>query len=1113
MKSIVVTLLMLLLVCFAWSQTQNQGALVGTVTDSSGAVVAGAKVTVTNVATSIASTIATDDQGAYRLSFLAPGNYVISVGAPGFRKVALQSVVVAVGTVTRTDIKLQVGSANDEVTVTANPDVVSTENAERGDVLASEQIQHLPLNGREFLQLAALEPGAVSGNPKRGVHASKNGVDVSFNGSRGTTNSYYINGAASNDPLYNTLASSPALDAVAEFRVLTNMYSAQYGRAGGAVVTVLTKSGSNQFHGTAYEYHRNKALDALPYFYTGDRSKFANYLFNQYGGTIGGPVIKKKTFFFFSAEAFHQVKPGQLIVSFAPTAAERNGDVSNTINPFSLKPVVLTNPYTQQPIPGNVLPDSLKSDVGKFLMSLWPQPNYNGDPFLNRHDFRGGLYTQRKYTVRIDHHFSERDMITGTWDRNNYDNVSPGFNQYADKKQVDHTTTWAGTWTHTFTPRLVNDVKFATSSLQSGGQFVLTDNGGNFCAKWGFDKALNTVPGTCRILFYTIGYQRYDIGNDGDYKHHNDSIYLKNNVVWVKGRHTLSFGGEWTRDTYNWQYDSGSTAYYFGVYEGLPGYDQYYNITGSTFTDVLTGISNLVNVGIGGTGGTPTNMHLLRNVWSGYTQDDWKIKPRLTLNLGLRYDYEQPFANTDNEFMTLDFNTGLPRYAKGAPANLLSLVRFQYEANGPNRPYDPSPRNFSPRFGFALRPFETNNTVIKGGYGLFYTTETAFTTMYGTWVAPFQGLVSMTPRYAASWPDSQMHLFRVDQPTPTITFQGTQMSALDYKRGTSPGIFFPNAPYYPTGYAQQYNLTLGHSFGQNWGAEAAYVGSHSVNLNGAMSTQTYDPILYAKTVANGFSNFSLRAKGFNAHYDAMQLTLKRAPAHGYNLLATYTWSHALAEASNDDSLENLITDVNANGSIIKKLWSNADFDVRHRFTISGGYDLPFGKGKSFGSGWNSVIDGILGGWRANGIFTYQTGVPFTVYTSGLQLPDRICSGILSRGTRNANAWYDPTCFPSHVPTTITDPVTGKPKTINIQGNSKPNIIPGPPTNDIDFGMEKYIHITERHMLQLRAEAFNILNHPNLIGPSGNYFFNSPSGAKITRARDGRDVQLAIRYSF
>lgn len=1122
MRSFTLALLLTLFAGFAFAQTQNQGALTGTVADTSGAMVAGAAVTATNVATAISSKIKTDQHGSYRFSFLAPGTYTVVATAEGFQKTELRSVIVNLGTITNADFKMKVGSSNETVDVTSAAPVVNTDNAERGDVLESTQIQHLPLNGREFLQLAALEPGAVNGNPKRGVHPNKGGVDVSFNGARGTTNSYYVNGAASNDPLYNTIASSPALDAVAEFRVLTNMYSAQYGRAGGAVISVLTKSGTNAFHGSAYEYHRNKALDALPYFFNKPRNTLPNHLFNQYGGTIGGPIIiphiyngKNKTFFFFSAEGFHYVEPAQLIVGFAPTTAERNGDVSNTINPFSGQPVALMNPYTGQPIPGNVLPDSLKTPIGKYLMSLWPTPNYSGDPFLNWRGFRGGTENQRKFMARIDHHISDKNMLTGTWDFNNYDNISPGYNQYADKDGVDHTTTWAGTFTHMFNPRLVNDTKVSFDSLLSGSTFALTAPGGNgnFCAKWGFDPTINTVPGTCRILLYTIGYQRYDIGNDGNYEHHDKTLYLKNNLVWVAGRHTFTFGGEWNRDMFNWQYDSGSTAYYFGVYEGLPGYNQYYGMTGSTFTDLLMGLPNLVNVGIGGTAGTPSNMNLLRNEWAGYVQDDWKVVPSLTLNLGVRYDYEQPFANTDNEFMTLDFNTGLPRFSAGAPANLLSLVRFKYETGGPNRPYNPNPTNFSPRFGFAWRPFHDDNSVLKGGYGIFYTTETAFTTMYGTWVAPFQGLVSMTPAYAASWPDGQQHIFTVDQPLPTVTYQGQQMSALAYKRGTSPGTFFPNTPYYPTGYVQQYNLTYGHTFGGVWGTEIAYVGSHSVNLNGPMTTQTYNPTLYAETVANGFSNFSLRTKGFNAHYDAMQVTLKRAPAKGFNLLATYTWSHALAQASNDDANENLVTDVNQQGLVVQKLWSNADFDVRHRISVAGGYELPFGKGQAYGSGWNPFVDGILGGWRANWIYTYQTGVPFTVYTSGLKLPDRTCSGILSGSARTATHWFDPTCFPSHVPVSYTDPNTGKTSLIDTQGNSRPNIIPGPPRNDVDFGMEKAIHITERNVLGFRAEAFNLFNHPNLIGPSGNYFFNSPSGAAITQARDGRDIQLSIRYSF
>jgi Carboxypeptidase regulatory-like domain len=1098
MKILKLAFLLLIMSNCGRAQTNSQGALVGTVTDPTGAVVPNVSVTATNLATGIQTQTTTGAEGDYRFSFLSPGNYTVTLEKDGFNKAEIHDIVVEVGTTIRSDLRLHVGQLNQEVVVGSSVATINTEDASLGDVIGSEAISHLPLNGREFLQLAALEPGAVSGNPKRGVHGSK-GVDVSFNGARVGYNSYYINGAANTDPLYNQMQSSPALDAVSEFRVMTNMYSAQYGRAGGAIVAILTKQGENRFHGSAYEYHRNKALDALPYFYTGKRRDLSNYLFNQYGGTLGGPIIKKKTFFFFSTEFFHQAKPGQQIVTFAPTDLERQGDFTKTINPYTGQPVQLMDPYTHQPIPGNILPASLINPVGKKLMSLWPSPNFSGDPFLNLHLFRGGLYTQKKYLGRVDHRFSARDSITGTFDYNNYDNVSPGMNVWGDKTSVDHNRTWAGTWTHVFTPRLVNDFKGSFAWFQSGSQFTL--NGKNYCVSWGFDPTTNTVPGTCRILMYTIGYQRYDIGNDGDFKHHNNSFYAKNNLVWVKGNHTVAFGGEFTRDMFNWQYDSGSTAYYFGLLDGYPGYESYYGMTGTVFGDLLTAIPNLTYFGLGGTEG-PTNMNFVRNVIGGYVQDDWKVNPRLTLNLGVRYDYEQPFAESDNLFMTLDFNTGLPRYAQGVPQNLLAPIRFKYETGGPNRPYEPYATNFSPRVGFALRPFGNNNTVLRGGYGIFYTTENAFTTMYGSWVSPFQGLVNTYPR-AFFWPDKQDHITTVDQPP----------YGLDFARGTSPGYFLPNTPYYPTGYVQQWNLTVGRDLGHRWGTEVGYVGSRGVNLMGQTTTQTYSNSLYQQAVANGFSNFGLRQKGFSSHYDALQTTVRKEASHGFNMLMAYTWSHAFAQSSNDDTLENLLTDVTVQGTISRKLWSQADFDVRHRLSVAGGYELPFGHGKLLGSHWNPWLQNALGGWRSNFIYALQSGVPFTVYTSALRFPDRICNGNLPAGQRTPSHWYDYTCFANHPPTTYVDPATGMTSMINLQGNSRPNIITGPRTNNFDFGMEKYFTIREGYTLQIRAEAFNLLNHPNLLTPNGNYFFNSASGASITSARDGRDIQVAARFSF
>jgi len=1104
MKPVYMLLVLWFVVGGAWAQSDTQAAIVGTATDQSGALVSNAKITATNVDTGIAATTSTDDKGNYHFSLLNPGTYNLSSSAAGFNQTDVQGIVLGVGAVNRTDLHMKVGSTSVTVTVSSTAAQINTENAERGDVVTNQDIEHLPLNGRQFLSLAALEPGAVSSNPKRGVEPSK-GVDVSFNGARDSYNSYYIDGATNTDPLYNTLQASPSIDAISEFRVSTNMYSAQYGNAGGAVVSIVTKSGTNAFHGTAYEYLRNKALDALPVFYTGTRSKLANYLLNQYGGTIGGPIIKNRTFFFFSTEFLHEQTPGTQLVGFAPTALERQGDVSQSINPWSGLPDQLIDPYTGAPIPGNVLPASMITPIGQKLMSLWPSPNYSGDPFLNYRVFVGGLNTQRKFLGRVDHRFGGKDNISGTFDYDNYDNGTSYFTVYGAKEVSQHNKTAAGTWTHMFSPVLVNDFKTSYAWYLDGDQFQL--NNKNYCASWGFDPSVNTVSGTCRILFYTAGYQRFDIGNDGNFVHWNNTYYAKDNLIWAKGSHSIMFGAEFTRDMYKWQYEGGLTAYYFGLLDGDLNYgtglNQYYGVTGNTFTDVLMGIPNHMYIGIGGSAG-PLNMPMVRNVVGGYVQDDWKVTPRLTLNLGARYDYEQPFANTDGEYMTFDYKTGLPVYAKGAPANLLSQVVFKYETNGPNRPFDPHTKNFSPRIGFAFRPFNNSRTVIRGGYGLFYTRENAFDTMYGSWVAPFQGLVYSSPACPSCWPDNQRHLTTVDQ----VPY------GLNFLRGANPGYFEPNSPYYPAGYVQQYNLTVGRDLGGQWGAEIGYVGTSGVNLDGPSVLQAVaSPSVFNAAVANGFSNFGVQAKGFGSHYSALQATLRKSYSHGLRMLASYTWAHALTDASNDSANENLVTDVNANGNVITKRWSNADFDVRNRLTVSGTYELPFGRGKALGSNWNPVLNGVLGGWRSNLIYTYQTGFPFTVFMSNLELPDQTCSGILSRGQRTPTKWFDYSCFPNHNPTQITNPVTGLPELINLQGNARPNSIPGPPTNDVDYGMEKYFHITERHTFQIRAEAFNLFNHPNLIGPSGNYFFNSASGAEVTQARNGREVQVAVRYSF
>lgn len=1090
-------------------QSSNQGSIVGRVTDANAGVVPGVNVRLIHVETNATREATTNESGDFRIDFLPPGKYSLIAERPGFKKAGVTDVVLQVGQVQRVDLSLSVGELSETVTVASNElSTINSESAAIGEVIDNTKIQNLPLNGREFVQLAALVPGAESGNPKRGAVYSY-GFSVGFNGARAGYNAYYIDGADSTDSHSNQLISSPALDAIKEFRVETNMYSAQYGRTGGALINVVTNSGTNDFHGSLYEFHRNKWLDAAPVLDQRPYEQRAPYLFNQFGGSIGGPVVlpwfkdgrptanvlRNKTFFFFSAEGFRQKKPGNVLISFAPTDRERIGDLSQTKNPYTNQPIVLRNPFTGAVIPGNVIPANLISPVGKRLMELWEKPNYSGDPFLNLRLFRAGTSDQNKYLTRIDHNFSSKTTLSGTFNFANYNDTQVSHTVYGDTNNLAYDRTFGLTLTHVFTSTLVNDFKFSKTWYKSGMDFVINDK--NYAKDWGLYTE-SVAMGSPRILLFTQAAVRYDIGNQGPNLRDNQNLYLRDTLVWVRKNHTISMGGDFKRQNYNWLYEAtgAGSAYYFGQNDGAPGQDATSRAAGSVFADLLMGVTARFDTGL-----QHQYNELERNLFGAFVQDDWKVTPRLTLNLGLRYDIEAPFSEANNRFATLDFETGRVVYAKDAPG--LDVVRFAYDTGGPNRPYDPSLTNFSPRFGFAFRPFNDNNTAIRGGYGVFYTTETANVTVYGSWIAPFGSLFTYRPK-ASFLGEAADHFVTVDQ----------KPYRFDDFKGTSPGTthFIPD--YYPTGYMQQWNLTLARELGRKFALEVAYVGTKGTNLNGSTSTDSYGGNLQAKirTHIPGFSP-GIRIKGFNSKYNSFQAKLSKRLSNGLSLLASFTWSHAMAESSNDEVVENILVDAEeAIGNFTERRYANADFDVRKRFVLSGIYELPLGRGRAFGTSWSGVANAVLGGWSLNYIMQLQDGYPFSVYTSNNRFPDRICDGKLPKSERSSDRWIDISCFPVHTPRQVTLP-NGTRITVGNHGNSAPNIITGPGLKSLDLGLHKEFRFTERKKIQFRFEAFNATNHPNFTGPTQSYFVNTVSGAALTRTRDNRDIQVAVKFLF
>lgn len=1124
---------------FCLGQSSNQGTIVGTIKDQNGAIIPSVTLTIKNIETNVSRNVVTDENGNYRADFLTPGNYLILAEKSGFKKAELTEVKVNVSDITRADINLELGNINEQVTVDTNTTAaINTENPTLGEVINERIIENMPLNGREFVQLSGLVPGVMTGSGKTGAVESK-GIAVAVGGARASYNSYYVDGADSTDNYFGQLVSSPALDAIKEFRVETSLYSARYGRSGGGVVNVVTKSGTNKFSGSLYEFHRDQTFDAIPYFYTGPKDERPGYLQNQFGATIGGPVYfpllgeggkpfydgRNRTFFFFSTEFYRQKKPGQFIEGFAPTALERQGNFSQSINPYTGAPVVIVNPYQytvtatcpdptkplvlpptqttapttaqhcqQVVIPSKILPANVISPLGQKLMALIPEPNYN-DPVFNLRVFKSGRSTNNKYLIKLDHNFTDGSTLNGSYNYGIYDNTTPGLTEFADTNAYDYGKTLAVGYTRPLTRSLVSDTKFNYTWSDNGSKQAASDK--NYAAEFGFwmGNQKPEVMGFPRVQLYTVGNRFMTLGSQGPNMRNNRTMYIREDLVYVNGNHTFSFGGDFKAQDYGWLYDVAMFgAYYIGYMEGgTAGNNLNYRATGHVFGNLLAALSTYTNYSYGDS----TFARSVRNSYGAYLQDDWKVSKRLTLNLGLRYDFEPPFATKDGKFMTLDWETGLPIYSEKTDPELLKNLKFKYKTGGPNSPYDSSKLNFAPRFGFAYVPFSDNKTVIRGGYGMVYNSETLYTTGYGSFVAPFSSQFLWRTR-AALQPDLINHVIPMDQ----APYQ------LPLTEPVSPGNTWVNPRYYPTGNVQHFNLGISREIGWGMVAETTYVGSKGTNLNGLGSLRNYDPALLAKAAAanpgwvTGGSNvISLRLKGFNSSYHSLQAKLNKRFRNGITFLVAYTWSHAIAEASNDFVDENLDELDPTTGTYkYTRIKTNADFDVRHRFTFTGSYDLPFGKGKQFGNNWNPVVNTFLGNWRLNMITTVQTGQPFSVRGANGRAPNRLCDGNLPSDQRTVERWFDISCF---VDTTNT----------NVNGDAPPNIIWGPNLINFDFGLHKEFKFGEKMKVQLRGEVFNAFNRVNLIGPSLNYFVSNASGATITRQRDNRSLQFGIRFLF
>ncbi len=1037
---------------------QGSVTIYGTVTDKTGSVIPDAAVSIVQTETGQVRRITTNERGEYVATLLPIGNYSVTVEKPGFKKFVKTGIAVQVDENRQVPVVLEVGELTESVTVTAELVQVDTRTGTLREVVDSKRIVELPLNGRNTLQLQLLVPGAGAvAAPGQGQNST-----ISINGGRQNGNNYVLDGGDNHDPYFNSPSIFPPPDALEEFSIQTNSYSAEYGRNAGALMNAVTRSGSNQWRGSLFEFLRNEKLNA--------RNFFANsvppFKRNQFGGTFGGPVKRDKTFFFVSYQGTRDRSSPSAQTANVPSEAERRGN-------FSALARRLTDPAgTGLTFPNNVIPASrLSQPAQKFLERFVPLPN--------RAD---GLYSfasqeatdQDLYIGKGDHQLKDNNRLSARMlvQLSKFQELPGNLpNLFANIEYTNYNL--AVTDTHIFSPTLLNNFVFTFNDIDRRqisvvpGNITWNDLGARFTRTFtaeGVPAAISTnVQG--RFNAFT----RYPL------QHFRRNFELSERLNWNRGAHFLKLGASYRRSILDLQeYFQGDPALVFnGQISGDSAADF---VLGRPFT--VTQIAELVN-------------QPRQNEWGVFVQDDWRASRKLTLNLGFRWDPFLPFKDTQNRFAQFRPGQQSTLYPT-APAGLV----FPGDAGVPEGAMESRLKRFSPRIGFAFDPRGRGKVSFRGGYGIFWSQIRQQANNQPSNTPPFsiRQIINVPPSlenpYAQAgnpWPfkppqtPEERRNFRFLRP---ITMQ-------------------PYDPDFTNAYMQQWNFNIQREVFGAWLATIAYVGSKGTHL---FNQSERNPAIYrpGATAANtnarrifapDFGTISNQQSTGNSIYHSMQLSVNKRFSKGYSLLASYTWSKMIDDSSGDGSTASNPFDYRNQRAV-------SDLDIPHRFVASFLYELPRLSGKGL------VQKLVLGGWNLNGITVIQSGRPFTVVSGR----DNSFSGV---GADRADLIGNP-----HLPTNRpraelinryfnTDAFTFN--AIGTFGNAGRNILRGPGDVTVDLGVFKNVPVTERHRVQFRAEAFNLLNRVNLGNPNANR--SAAAFGRISSAGSPRVVQLALKYSF
>ena len=1056
------------------AQGSPTGTITGVIKDDAGASVAGSRVVATNTGTSATLETVSNENGTYTFRAVPVGNYNLSVEASGFKKTNLTNVTVRVNEESRLDATLSVGAISEQVTVTAEVSQVNTTTSTLKTTIDERRINELPLNGRDpnaLVQLVAgVQPDTRTSLTSGATYPGA--VSVSSNGGRGNTTNYILDGGSNNDSYSNQSNPTPNPDALQEFSVQTNNFSAEYGRNLGAVVNAVTKSGTNNFHGSAFEFVRNDALNATNYFTPGKRDGLKR---NQFGGTIGGPLPlpnfgeggpvfdsgRDRSFFFFSYQGTRTRQQPSDSTAVVPTAAQRAGD-------FSSISTALKNPATGTAFAGNQISPTLFSPVTQQLLKFIPLPNEGGG--LLRFAVPIAL-DDDQYMIRLDHRFSEKNNLFGRYWVSKAS--QPAFLDSSNYLASSFGRVWKNTIfglndTHIFSPRVVNNTVFTFNQTNNVNTHVYPQSLRSLGANYYNDSA----P---QIQLTVSGFFGINTGDTNTFARREYQIANTTRITTAK--HYISLGGDYS-------YATNDIVNNFRA-NGQFTFNNSAGFTGNAVADFFLGKFATLVQGVGEYKNTVAHFPGL------FVQDDYRVSRKLTLNLGLRWDPFIPYTDKNNRLASYRAGQKTTVY-NNAPVGIL----YPDDPGLPEGGYDASLSNFGPRVGFAYDLTGDGKTSIRGGYGIFYDRPNLISTNSSANQAPFGTLVSFNGNSLNSL--SEPYAGRIN-PFPQAINPGPNAAFV------FPISVFSYDPNLKNGKLQAYNVSFEREIFPTYVFRAAYAGSKGSRL---AIVREANPAIYTAGATTSTTNArrplapfygsiaSVESRGFS-RYNSLQLTLDKRFNRGFSILASYTLSKSTDNSS--ENKETGITQINPFDLNFDEGLSN--FDHRHRFTASFLYEFP-------NKYSNRVARTLLGGWNFTGILTLQSGTPFSVLSgvdnarsgTGGQLADLNGDGTLpsnrSRGERILR-WFNTTAYTTNALGTF--------------GNSGRNTLTGPGFKSLDIGLIKNFTIRENFKLQLRGEAFNVLNNVNLNLP--NSTVTSGTFGRITSAGDPRILQFAARIIF